>query len=106
MKFCSRKCKFREQNFKAQHYDAQQKRGTERRLLLLQLKGGCCEICGYRKNTAALSFHHLIPADKSFAIDLRRCSNGSWQKLLQEVAKCQLLCMNCHTELHNPGFST
>ena len=93
-------------NNKHQNYVAQQRRGYERKTKLVEMKGGRCEICGYSKNQAALCFHHINPKTKSFQIDIRRCSNCSWDKLLEEVGKCQLLCLNCHSELHNPGFST
>ena len=104
-KFCSLACKNSWTNNKHQNYVAQQKRGKRRRQLLIQLKGGCCEICGYNKNQAALSFHHLDASTKSFQIDIRKCSNGTWQRLLEEAQKCQLLCLNCHAEIHNPELS-
>jgi hypothetical protein len=69
-------------------------------------KGGNCEICGYNKNQAALAFHHVNASTKSFPIDLRLCSSSSWEKLLLEAQKCQLLCLNCHAETHNPDFFT
>ena len=105
-KFCSAKCKLSTTNNKHQNYVSQQRRGYERRIRLIDLKGRICEICGYDKNAAALCFHHTEPKSKSFQIDLRRCSNSSWDNLLKEVDKCQLLCLNCHAELHNPSFST
>jgi hypothetical protein len=105
-KFCSLKCKNFDTNNKHQNYVAQQRRGYERRTKLVQMKGGSCEICGYKKNQAALSFHHDDPTTKRFQIDLRRCSNSSWKDLLEETEKCRLLCLNCHSELHNPSFST
>ena len=105
-RFCSVACKHRTTNNKHQNYAAQQRRGYERRAELIKLKGGRCEICGYDRNQAALSFHHLEPASKSFQIDLRKCSNSSWDMLLIEAEKCRLLCLNCHAELHNPTFST
>ncbi len=104
-KFCSTKCKFAHINTKHQNYVAQQRRGYERKAKLVEMKGGCCETCGYSKNQAALCFHHVNPKIKSFPIDIRRCSNCSWDKLLTEADKCQLLCLNCHSELHNPNFS-
>ena len=104
--FCSRRCKNAWTNNKHQNYVSQQQRGRERRLLLIQRKGGCCERCGYNRNNAALAFHHITPAAKSFPIDLRSCSNTCWQSLLDEAEKCMLLCLNCHSEIHNPEFST
>jgi len=105
-KFCSRRCKNASTNNKYQNYVTQQQRGRERRLLLIQSKGGRCERCGYERNHAALAFHHLDPSAKSFALDLRSCSNTSWNALLEEAQKCLLLCLNCHSEIHNPEFST
>jgi len=73
---------------------------------LLKKKGSRCERCGYIKNQAALAFHHLDASTKSFPLDLRRCSNTSWETLLKEADKRRLLCLNCHAEIHNPDFST
>ncbi len=70
------------------------------------MKGGKCTKCGYSKNSSALCFHHIDPKTKSFPIDIRRCSNSSWDNLIKEADKCMLLCLNCHAELHNPSFAT
>jgi hypothetical protein len=104
--YCFAKCKLSTINNRHQNYATQQRRGYERRSQLIALKGSSCEICGYSKNQAALCFHHIEPKMKSFQIDLRRCSNSSWDGLLKEADKCRLLCLNCHAELHNPSFST
>lgn len=105
-RFCSRQCKNAFTNNKHQNYVSQQRRGRQRRQLLIRRKGGRCERCGYDRNGAALAFHHLDPAVKSFGIDLRSCSNTSWEVLVAEAEKCLLLCLNCHSEIHNPDFST
>lgn len=105
-KFCSLKCKNNHINNKHQNYIIQQRRGFERKTMLVNLKGGHCEICGYNKNLSALCFHHINPKSKSFQIDIRQCSNNSWDKLIKEADKCQLLCLNCHAETHNPIFFT
>ena len=104
--FCSLRCKNDSTNNKHQNYVSQQERGRRRRQMLIEQKGGRCERCGYSRNEAALAFHHRSPATKSFGIDLRKCSNTSWLTLLSETEKCLLLCLNCHAEIHNPGFST
>ncbi|MGD8926750.1 MAG: hypothetical protein PVG20_07855, partial [Thioalkalispiraceae bacterium] len=65
-------------------------------------KGNECELCGYAKNHAALEFHHTKPEEKIFQLDLRSLSNRRWELILEEAQKCQLLCSNCHAELHNP----
>ncbi len=105
-KFCSRRCKNAFTNNRHQNYVSQQHRGSQRRQLLIEQKGGRCEKCGYSSNRAAMAFHHLDPATKSFPLDLRNCSNTSWEALTAEAKKCMLLCLNCHAEIHNPDFST
>ena len=101
-KYCCRKCSNSDTNNKNQNYVAQQKRGIDRRLQLINLKGGQCCKCGYHKNISALTFHHTDPNKKDFQLDMRKCSNASWSKLTEELSKCQLLCHNCHNELHHP----
>ena len=102
-KFCSRNCKDR--NWHESPYERQRKRGIKRKLKLIQLKGGGCETCGYNKNITALTFHHIDPTDKLFNLELRGIANNNWQKVLGELKKCQLLCHNCHHELHHPDFN-
>lgn len=63
-------------------------------------KGGACERCGYAKSMRALIFHHV--GQKSFAISN---SPQSWDKIKAELAKCQLLCLNCHAEIHDSEHS-
>ena len=53
-----------------------------------------CEICGYNQHPAALTFDHLNPEEKSFPLGDPKCR--SWQKIIDEVAKCRVLCANCH----------
>ena len=61
--------------------------------------GGACIRCGYDKCTAALHFHHRDAAEKSFQI----ASREMWRPLeaiIAEALKCDLICANCHYELH------
>lgn len=101
MLFCSRKCNNHNIGRFKKVYDQSKNRGKERRKKLVELKGGKCEKCGYDKNLAVLCFHHRNPKEKSFT--LNRCTQ-SWNKLIEELNKCDLLCANCHTELHHPNF--
>ena len=64
-------------------------------------KGGKCEKCGYNKNYTALDFHHINPSKKDF--NIASGSIKSWEKVKQELDKCQLLCANCHREVHQPN---
>ncbi|CAB4125727.1 HNHc domain containing protein [uncultured Caudovirales phage] len=66
--------------------------------LLISERGGACERCGYNKCFQALQWHHIDPNEKEFGISGRRGSPLA--ELREEVAKCQLLCANCHAEVH------
>ena len=66
------------------------------------MNGGCCSRCGYSSNYAALEFHHAAPTDKTFNLDLRSLSNRAWDVIVAEAEKCELVCSNCHKEIHNP----
>jgi transposase len=65
---------------------------------LVNYRGGCCELCGYRRCLAALHFHHRDPSQKSFSIS--SCSR-SLENMKKEVDKCILVCANCHEEIHH-----
>lgn len=67
---------------------------------LVEYKGGKCIACGYAKCKAALDFHHRDPHQKDINWKLMR----KWtpEKVKKEVDKCDLLCKNCHIELHYP----
>ena len=101
-RFCGRICKNRNTNIRHQNYTSQQARGLRRKLVLVAERGGRCARCGYRKNYAALNWHHMEPALKSFELDLRAMSNRSDEALRKEAVKCELLCSNCHAETHHP----
>lgn len=64
--------------------------------------GAKCTMCGYDKNYAALVFHHLDPSIKSFQLSADRVANKNIKLVMEEVAKCILICHNCHSELHHP----
>jgi DNA-directed RNA polymerase subunit RPC12/RpoP len=65
---------------------------------LIDERGGRCERCGYDRCRSALQWHHRDPLEKEFAISGSRGSNID--KLRAEVSKCELLCANCHAEVH------
>jgi len=48
-----------------------------------------------------LDFHHKDPTTKE--INLAHAITNGWSKkrILNEVAKCDVLCANCHRELHH-----
>ena len=47
-----------------------------------------------------LTFHHIDPSKKEFTISDSNKMTIAWEKILEEVDKCALLCHNCHGEVH------
>jgi 5-methylcytosine-specific restriction endonuclease McrA len=78
---------------------AVQRRRRMVRRQAIALKGGRCQVCGYDRCAEALEFHHLDSEVKDFGISSRGYTR-SWDKVRQELAKCLLLCANCHREVH------
>ena len=59
-----------------------------------------CERCG-ETEPDCLQFHHRDPASKSFNLSTAASlGNYSRERLLAEVAKCEVLCANCHLKHH------
>lgn len=83
--------------------EAVSRRRRKVKALLVEEAGGCCAICGYDRHPAALQFHHLDPAEKSFALGVRGITR-SLARLRAEASKCVLLCANCHAEVEAEGI--
>ena len=75
------------------------RRNTKQKLV--EALGSQCQICTYNKCNSALDFHHIDPAEKDFSISSCSKNAAAWDKIIQEVKKCILLCSNCHRELHD-----
>lgn len=71
------------------------------KLRAIYLLGGKCNRCGF-DNPAALEFHHKDPTQKEFNIG--NVSNKSWDSIVKEVNKCELLCANCHRIEHTTRY--
>jgi hypothetical protein len=54
-----------------------------------------CQHCGYNEHPVALEFDHIDPSTKKFSIGSQLMSM-SWKSIHEEIAKCQVLCANCH----------
>ncbi len=70
---------------------------------LIDEAGGKCEMCGYDRHPAALHFHHVDPAEKSFSLSHLGVTR-SIARCREEARKCMLLCANCHAEVE-AGFA-
>jgi ribosomal protein L44E len=70
---------------------------VERKIAVIQkikLDSGCVD-CGYREHVEALDFDHLPESGKLFNIG-EKMGTFSLAKLLEEAAKCEVRCANCH----------
>ena len=81
--------------------DRNRHRRHTRKAKLVELLGGACMRCGYKRSLSALEFHHRDEGTKEFNISGTRLAAVAWERLLAEVGKCDLLCSNCHKELHD-----
>lgn len=62
------------------------------------LSDKCCVDCG-EADPIVLEFDH-VRGTKKQAISRMRC-HSSWETLLEELAKCEVRCANCHRRRHN-----
>lgn len=68
--------------------------------LLREIKrNGHCQKCGF-DHPAALQFHHRRASDKRFDVSQASTGNYSMTAIQREIAKCVLICANCHFILH------
>lgn len=67
--------------------------------LIVESRGGKCQICGYSRCLVALDFHHIDEKSKEFELSQRGLTR-SWAKIQLELSKCVLVCANCHREIH------
>lgn len=63
-----------------------------------------CEMCGYNEHPAALQFDHIDPSTKYITksgikvhpADMIKGNRYGIKTVLAEIAKCRVLCANCH----------
>ena len=57
-----------------------------------------CETCG-ESDPAVLEFHHRPGTNKRMRVGAMMGGGYSVKKVRQEIAKCQVLCANCHRRI-------
>ena len=67
------------------------------KMAIAQLKDNPCAICGEQYIPRSMTFHHCDSTTKKFEIRVGRIR---FKHLQEEVAKCILLCLNCHGYVH------
>ncbi|MBT6051463.1 MAG: hypothetical protein HOG49_32075 [Candidatus Scalindua sp.] len=76
-----------------------------KKIKAIRLLGGKCKKCN-NDDIFVLEFHHIDSKTKkgeinSFLQSKKKCSS-KWSEIEKELNKCELLCRNCHAELHHP----
>ncbi len=78
----------------------QKRRKDELRQWWRELKATkSCEECG-EDAPECLHFHHNDPSTKVFTLATAALDGRSRASILAEVAKCRVLCANCHLKHH------
>lgn len=71
-------------------------RRKKMRAIVQQMKvGRPCMDCGGKFHHAAMEYDHRPGEIKCFNISIG-AADASWEKVLTEIAKCDLVCANCH----------
>ena len=90
--------------FNVAYYAANREREIERVRLrqrasisyLRELRQVACADCGGKFLPIQMDFDHRDPRFKSFRVSSAHASLKSRERLLEEVAKCDIVCANCH----------
>jgi hypothetical protein len=65
----------------------------------LEILGNKCNNCG-TDDFYCLTFHHLVPLEKSIEL-AASFGSKSWEQIENEISKCCILCYNCHMKEHS-----
>lgn len=60
----------------------------------IKTSAGCAD-CGYNQSPYALQFDHIGNDKKESVSNLIR-SDYSWDTIMKEIDKCEVVCANCH----------
>jgi len=72
-----------------------QRMWQEHAALLHDLRSVPCADCGSRFDVCAMDFDHRDPGAKRYTVT-RMVGKADTQAILEEVAKCDIVCANCH----------
>jgi hypothetical protein len=65
------------------------------RVAEIKLATGCTD-CGYKEHAEALELDHLPGCEKVTNVASMVAHNWSWERIEAEIAKCEVVCANCH----------
>jgi len=88
---------------KSQRVAQVKQRKKQIREWMRQMKEGmACSKCGLSgmENAWALEFHHKNHEDKDTIVSSLVSAGSSKKRILEEIAKCEVICSNCHRKEH------
>jgi hypothetical protein len=90
------------QKTKDAQLEAREKGRKPKRDYLRRAKSVPCMDCGILYPFYVMDFDHRDPSDKSSNVS-KLVKTGTLQELIDEIAKCDVVCSNCHRErTYNP----
>ena len=85
---------------KEKYRKKRKQRRKERRDFLNKYKADRgCLLCN-EKRAPCLIFHHRDPSKKKYGINIIATHLYSDKIIIEELAKCDVICANCHRALH------
>jgi cytochrome c553 len=84
--------------------EAVTRRHQKLRRILIEAAGGRCAVCGYKRCSFNLHFHHVDPSTKR--LEMSTASGKSLAAYRAEARKCVLVCANCHGEIETGTISS
>lgn len=72
--------------------EAERNNIRRQKIAAIKIEHGCID-CGYAQHPDALEFDH-VRGEKLFNIGAH--GHMSWEKVEAEMAKCEIVCANCH----------
>jgi hypothetical protein len=89
------------EKYRAKDMTRHSRRQKERRDHVTAAKVAPCTDCGNTFPPCAMDFHHRDPSTKKAAIARMVYTTAAIKVIDEEIAKCDLLCANCHRIRHH-----
>lgn len=100
--YCKKCCAIRHKEYyhknKEYYFKKAKKHDLSVKMFINSLKNKPCVDCAKSYPPYVMDFDHRDPTQKEIGIAIARNRGWGKNRLLKEVAKCDLVCSNCHRE--------
>lgn len=93
----SRQMSLWHERYSEKYKERRQAARDDRRQLINEAKTCGCIFCG-EKEPVCLDFHHVNEEEKDYGVSAML--TFSRERILEEIAKCIVVCANCHRKIH------